>query len=86
MRAALLPLLFLAACSGGEDAREDEAAPAPVPSPTAPAPRTPQTGVTPAPGDAPAWTEPTSNAGDPKVAPYAEATAAPLVEDATPPR
>ena len=72
MRILLPAALLLAACSGGEEAAEQNRTP-PAPRPTGAAPRTPVTqGVTPQPGNDAGWMEPASNATDPKQAPFAD--------------
>ena len=80
MRAVLPALLLLAACSGNGEGN-NAAAQAPAPKPTGPAPRTPVTDITPAPGKTPAWLGARDGAGDPKTAPYGNVLDQPVVND-----
>ena len=81
MRATLLvSLVLLAACSGGGEA--NNTAQAPAPKPTGPAPKTPVTRISPAPGKAPTWMGVRNDAGDPKTAPYGNLLEQPVVNEA----
>jgi hypothetical protein len=77
-------LLSVAACSGAdeEDGAANAAAPAPIPSPTGPLPRTPVVAITPVPGRTPAWIGPRPAADDPKTAPYPHLLDQPAISDA----
>ena len=81
MRAILPFLLLLAACSAGGEGN-NTAAQAPAPKPTGPAPRTPLTGITPAPGKTPTWLGVRDGAEDPQSAPYGNVLDQPVVNGA----
>lgn len=77
---AVLSALLLAACSQGDAG--NAGAPAPAPQPTGPAPKTPLTGITPAPGKTPTWLGARDGTDDPKTAPYGNLLDQPVVKDA----
>jgi hypothetical protein len=79
MRCTLPALLLLAACSGGEDAKNSSA---PAPKPTGPAPKTPVTSISPEPGKSPTWMGVREGAEDPKSAPYSDVLDQPVVNAA----
>lgn len=78
MRFIIAPALLLAACSGGGE-EKNSTAQAPAPKPTGPAPKTPVTGISPAPGKSPTWMGAREGAGDPKRAPYGDVLDQPVV-------
>lgn len=80
MRALLPVLCLLAACSGGGEGNKTAAAPPPAPAPSGPAPETPVTNITPAPGRTPTWLEARAGSGDPKRAPYGDVLDQPVVD------
>ncbi|MDR6788612.1 hypothetical protein J2Y58_001972 [Sphingomonas sp. BE138] len=81
MRRLILPAcLMLAACGKGGDKEDKAPPPAPLPSATAPAPRTPVMQITPAPGKAPAWLKPRPDRGADLKAPYGNLLNKPVVE------
>lgn len=82
MRAAFLAApLLLAACSGAGSGN-NASAPAPAPKPTGPAPKTPLTNITPAPGKSPTWMGARDGAGAPQTAPYGNLLEQPVVSGA----
>jgi hypothetical protein len=72
--------MLMACGKGGSD--KEQAQPAPVPSATAPAPRTPVMQITPAPGQTPAWLKAQPGRGAELKAPYGDLLNKPVVEGA----
>ena len=78
MRLVLPAALLLAACPG-DGVEIDNSAQTPAPKPTGPAPKTPVTSISPAPGNSAAWMDARDGADDPKSAPYANVLDQPVV-------